>query len=87
MRLRDHSLTAKYVTFNHHYVGSNPIGLRRFIPNFLQKKCMYVYKHVMKRLLADNGHRLMVDRSSSTRSVSIRFRLAVHEKKGKYPNW
>ena len=43
----------KYVTFNHHYVGSNPAGL-------------------------NNGHRLMVDRSSSKRCVSIRFRLAVY---------
>ena len=24
---RDLSLTVKYVTFNHHYTGSNPVGL------------------------------------------------------------
>jgi len=52
----DCSLRVKYVTFNHHYVGSNPAGLN---------------------LRNINGHRLMVDRSSSTRCVSIRFRLAV----------
>ena len=30
----DFNLTVKYVTFNHHYVGSNPTGLKIMVIGF-----------------------------------------------------
>ena len=73
----------KYETFNLCYMGSNPIGLKRFILRNYYKYIITLVINITYNYLIINGHRLMVDLSSSKRFVSIRIRLAV--KKDKFP--